>query len=261
MLRIVTNSLYKARLIILEVGALSILYFIIAWVLIPQVLISKMMLYILMIVVGIAALYYVYVLPSLFHQYTLEERGIGSRKNFFVRTDNFLEAWRLLLIPMLVMGVSIILAAWQKNTNFFFELDWVAFFLKFFMYLFHALVQDILFFSYILIRLKDLVLIESDHYKKILVVFLFATLFAAIHLPNIPLMILTFIFAFWFGYLFYSVANLHVIIIIHAFLGTLLHRVYELHMKIGIFYGIESQEGYLIRFLIPAIGDLIENRW
>jgi hypothetical protein len=93
------------------------------------------------------------------------------------------------------------------------------------------------------------------------VLFLFATLFSVAHVPNMPLMFLTFIFAFYMGYLFCKIANLHVIVIIHALLGTLLHRVYELHMKIGIFYGIESQEGHLIRFLVPAVADLIGNRW
>jgi len=116
-------------------------------------------------------------------------------------------------------------------------------------------------FSYILLRLKDLILIESLHTKKIIVLLLFSSIFALIHLPNLPLMALTFIFAFWLGYVFYSTPNLYAIVIVHAFLGTLLHRVYELHMKIGLFYGVESHEGHFFRFLIPSFSEIIGHRW
>ena len=139
--------------------------------------------------------------------------------------------------------------------------DWYGLGLKFSFYLFSALIQDILFFSYILLRLKDLILIESLHTKKIIVLLLFSSIFALIHLPNLPLMALTFIFAFWLGYVFYSTPNLYAIVIVHAFLGTLLHRVYELHMKIGLFYGVESHEGHFFRFLIPSFSEIIGHRW
>ena len=78
------------------------------------------------------------------------------------------------------------------------------------------------------------------------------------HLPNLPLMILTFVFAFYLGYLFYEAPNLYIIVIVHALLGTLLHRVYELHMKLGIYFGTE---GYVSRFIIPGANDLIGGRW
>ena len=255
------SSAFKARLIALELTVLTALYFVITWMIVPQVFTSNAALFTFVLMLVSMTFYYFYVSPTLLHQDSLETRGLGARKYLYVRTDNFLEAWRLLWIPMVVTGSLIVLAAWQKNTVFFIAPDWYALFLKFMFYLFSAFIQDILFFSYILTRLKDLVLIDDSHYKKIIVVLLFSALFSLIHLPNIPLMGLTFLFSFWLGYVFYSTPNLTVIVIVHALLGTLLHRVYELHMKIGMFYGVESHQGYFFRFLIPGIRELISNRW
>ena len=251
----------KGPLAGLELITLIALYFVMTWVLVPQVFISSAVLFTFVFTLMGMTFYYLYLSPVLLHQDTLQTRGFGPKKSLYVRTDNFLEAWRLLWIPMLASGSLIVLAAWQKNAVFFIAPDWYALFLKLTFYLFWAFIQDILFFSYVLTRLKDLINIPSFHYQKITVVFLFAALFALVHLPNIPLMGLTFIFAFWLGYVFYSVPNLTVIVIVHALLGTLLHRVYELHMKVGLFYGAESGQGYFFRFLIPGIKELIGNRW
>jgi len=254
------NNGLKKRLITIELLVIAGFYYVIAWVLLPQTLESNLAFYSFVGLLSTAILYYLYISPTL-HQDSHEVRGIGSARKLFVRTDNFFSAWKMLFVPMLFIASIIILAAWQKNTHFFSTPDWNGIFIKFILYLASAFMQDILFFSFILIRLKDLVSLKSAQLKKIVVVVIFAMLFAAVHMPNLPLVSITFIFALWLGYVFYTVANLHAIVIVHAILGTLLHRVYELHMKIGILYGTDPQQVHFTRFLIPAVNDLIGSRW
>ncbi|MEA3405728.1 MAG: hypothetical protein U9R28_08320 [Pseudomonadota bacterium] len=254
------NNTFKIRLITVELTVLAVFYYVIAWVLLPQTLESNLAFYSFVGLLSAAILYYLYISPTL-HQDSHEARGIGSARKLFIRTDNFFTAWKLLFIPMLFIASLIILASWHKNTHFFANPDWDGFFIKFILYLASAFMQDILFFSYVLVRLKDLVTIKSEQYKKTLVVIIFAVLFATVHMPNLPLVTVTFIFALWLGYVFYTVANLYAIVIVHAILGTLLHRVYELHMKIGILYGTDPQQVHFTRFLIPAVNELIGNRW
>ncbi len=256
-----SNSAFKTRVIAVELSILVALYGVIFWILVPRVLTSSLAIYLLLSLVLVTAIYYLFISPLLIHGDTLEKRGLGPRSHLYVRTDNFSTAWWSLFIPFTITSGIIIFAAWQNDSPFFVNPDWYALSLKFSMYLFSAFAQDILFFSFILIRLKELVTIKSDSLKSLVVLLIFATLFALFHLPNVPLMLLSFIFALTLGHLFYRVPNLYVIVIMHAFLGTLLHRVYELHMKLGVLYGDESQQGYVMRHLIPYVNELIENRW
>lgn len=255
------GSAWKRRLILFELTTLIILYGVIVWVLVPNVFTSSIAFYLLFILAGSAIAYFLFISPLLFHEDTLEGRGLGPRNSFYIRTDNFYRALSILLVPVIMISTIIIVAAWQNGSAFFVRPDWYAFSLKFSMYLFSAFAQDIFFFSFILVRLKDIITIDSETHKNIVVILLFSLLFTLFHLPNIPLMVLSFLFAIALGQLFYKVPNLHVVIIIHAILGTLLHRVYELHMKMGVFYGMESQQGYLMRYLLPIFDELIGNRW
>jgi len=213
------------------------------------------------------ALYFIYISPILIYKDTLEDRGLGRDSFLYIRKDNFFQVCRKIALMTVAMGAIIVFSAWYIEATFFIKPDWYAFVLKLFFYLFYALVQDIFFFSFLLVRLKSFISIdgnlhiESDSSKIRVVVFSFAFFFSLSHLPNVNLMALSFVFAAYYGYIFYKTPNLYVIVIAHALLGTLLHRVFELHMKIGIFYGMPTQEGHLVRFLIPAINELIGGRW
>ncbi len=248
----------KRSIITLELFICIITYWFTTWVLIPYSIISVIYLSITLILLVSVAFYYLYISPSIIHQDLLKERGMGNVKHLFIRTDNFTHVGKFVLVPLLIICGSILFAAWYKKSNFFIEPDWYTLLLKLFFYFFSALIQDIFFFSFLLIRLKEFIVIKSNLLKHVVVVFIFSLFFSLFHLPNLPLMILTFIFAFWLGYIFYKTPNLYIVIIVHALLGTLLHRVYELHMKIGIFYGTEK---HIIRYTIPIINDIIGGRW
>ncbi len=226
--------------IIIELTIIILLYVIIMWILIPITFMSSVSLYILLILFSSTVVYYFFISPFYIHKDTLKERGLGKRKFFYIRIDNFNKAWHSLYMPLAIISIIIIFVAWKKDTSFFIEPDWNSLFFRFLIYLVSAFFQDIFFFSFIFIRLKELVIMESNFHKRITVTLFFAIIFTIFHLPNIPVMILTFIFAFWLGYQFYKIPNLAVVVIVHAFLGTLLHFIYELHMKVGVFYGFEG---------------------
>lgn len=252
------NKTHKRSIIILELSISIIIYWLITWVLVPNILISVASLSATLIILASATFYYLYISPTYIHEDTLESRGLGSQRNFVLLTDNFIYVWKIVFIPLLIICGAILFAAWQKNASFFVKPDWYALLLKFFFYLFSAFAQDIFFFSFLLIRLKEIITLKSNIFKQVTVVFIFALFFALFHLPNVPLMILTFVFAFYLGYIFYETPNLYIVVIVHALLGTLLHRVYELDIKIGVYYGTE---GHIFRFIIPMINDLIGGRW
>jgi len=255
------NSVSKTPVIAIELSGLFTLYGVIIWIIIPKVLTSTITLYAYYILMSSAIVYYLFISPFRVHEDTLEERGLGPGKRFFLRTDNFATAWQHIRIPLVVTSSAIILVAWLRGSTFFITPDWYALSLKFSFYLFSAFAQDILFFSFVLLRLKEIIYIRSDTLKNIVVITLFATLFTLYHLPNIPLMVLSFFFALAFGQLFYKIPNLYVVVIAHAFLGTLLHQVYELHMRMGSFYGADTPQSLLMRNLLPFVDEIIGNRW
>lgn len=234
------NTIAKRNIIIVELFMIMLLYGVMMWVLLPMIFTSSVSLYIFLILSASVVVYYFHISPLFIHKDTFEARGLGQRKSFFIRIDNFFEALNLVFFPLIIISAVIVLLAWYKDSNFFSEPDWYGLFYRFLVYLLSAFVQDIFFFSLILIRLKQIIVLKSDLHKLIIVTLVFAVIFSIFHLPNTPLMALSFIFAFCLGCLFYKVPNLYVVVLVHAVLGTLLHLVYKMHMKVGIFYGFEG---------------------
>lgn len=58
---------------------------------------------------------------------------------------------------------------------------------------------------------------------------------------------------------FYRTPNFFLLVCTHAILGTLLHRVYELSMRVGPFY--YNPDKYILRELFPPLAKLIGNLW
>jgi membrane protease YdiL (CAAX protease family) len=62
-----------------------------------------------------------------------------------------------------------------------------------------------------------------------------AILFACIHIPNMPLMVLVYVFGLTMTYLYLHFPNLALAGITHTILGTMLHRFLELNLSVGPF--------------------------
>ncbi|MDZ4198590.1 MAG: hypothetical protein U1E27_04800 [Kiritimatiellia bacterium] len=213
---------------------------------------------------AIFVLYAGYLSPVFLHQDSLERRGLGSLRTAFVRTDNFFPAARRFGWMTFWIGFGLIGWALIRNPRVFFEIRPEAVVLKFGFYLISAFVQGLILIGFLMNRIADLFPVrEGDpasfrrgRFGTSLVTGL---IFAAFHLPNPPLMILTFLMGSSMIWISYTTPNLVVMAGCHALLGTILHRVVQIHMRIGPFY--HRPDVYAIRHFIPGVKELIGDRF
>ncbi len=248
------------KLSVIELSTLVFSYYILIWVLFPRALNSTPIHIVILFWLAVIVLYTFYFSPIFIHKDTLVSRGLGPKEHLYFRIDNFIDFFKRVSNIFLLSFLLIVLFAWWKDSPFFTEFNWYAFVLKFTFYLFSALLQELLFFSFVFLRIEELVTSNSRYLHRFITVAIFSFIFMLFHLPNIPLMILSYFFAFVMGYYFYTYRNIYVIIPIHAILGTSLYIIYQLPMKIGSCYKI-GKGCHFMRNLIPQINDLIGSLW
>ena len=218
----------------------------------------------------LAALVYVaYVSPHWIHKDPLAIRGLGSPRTLFIRTDNWTEAAQAFGAVALVGAIGVIGAALWKQPAVFSVLNWKAFYVKLGGYLFSTLAQDLIFLSFFLVRLRTILPLPSapqgaatppqtQRRNRLLVSGLLGLLFSSYHFPNPLMMALALLFGSVVAWIYYAHPNLVLAVGCHALVGTLLHRVLGLHMRIGPFYW--DRDTYILRTLFPPlrewIGDL-----
>ena len=211
---------------------------------------------------ALAALYLAYASPALIHRDPLPERGLGSWKTGFIRTDNLAAALRAfggitLGGVVLLSGIAII-----RRPDVFLTLNWHAFGVKMALYFFSALGQG-LYFTFLLTRLRHVIpvgsgIAGSSRTHRLAVSAVMAVFFSLCHAPNPPLMLLALVGgACWF-WAYYMHPNLFALALSHAVLGTMLHRIVQLHTRIGPFYGNRSRHIWcdLLPFVERWIGNL-----
>lgn len=115
------------------------------------------------------------------------------------------------------------------------------------------------FFGFILTRLREIVANITGPYQILLhrltVVVLTSVIFSLVHTPNVPLMICTLFTGLIWAWVFYQQPNILLLGLSHAVLGTILHRVVQMHMRVGPFY--DNPDLYIIREVIPGLRQLI----
>ncbi|PIF04213.1 MAG: hypothetical protein CSA86_02520 [Arcobacter sp.] len=200
---------------------------------------------------------YVLFTPRYFHNETFEDRGI----NFSCIKNG----WKNYLLSFIVGLIIVLSMIYHKSLYEKIIIDYYALFLKYFFYFLSAFAQALIFFSFLLLRIKEIVnnnkIIQNIYYKKIITIFVFSSLFALFHYPNWTLAFLSFFFALIGSWIFYTKPNIFLLVFIHATLGALLHRVYHLHMKIIFLYGHTEANYSFFRKLIPGIEQLIGTKW
>ncbi len=211
--------------------------------------------------------YISYISPVLIHGDDHRYRGLSNWKTLFIRTDNFLPALYPFSIITLIGAILIIFASLLKNPSIFHQLNWNVFFLKLCFYILSSAVQG-LFTLFILMRLIDLSTsdpfqinsdIPSEFKSRLLLTAMITCFFCLIHIPNFPVMGIILTSTPIVLWQYFKTPNFFLLICTHAILGTLLHRIYELPMRIGPFYS--NPDRYLIRELFPIIGRIIGNSW
>jgi len=254
----------KKRVSAAELCCVPVVFFPALWLVAPNIQTGSFgSLYIAGLVMLLV--YAAYVSPILIHKDRMAAMGLGSARTLFIRTDNLGPALRQYGIVLLAGGLLIIVAALNERPHLFAELNWRAFFLKLVFYLFSGTVQGLL-LSTCLLRLKTIIPLDMAQAgsklrsldvmrNRCIVSMSYALLFSVCHLPNAPLMIATLVYGFIAAWIFYATPNLVVAACCHAGLGTLLHRIYELNMRIGPFY--YDSELHVFRTVFPFIGRMI----
>ena len=254
-----------ARLGGFEIAAFSAGYLLILWRVGPNL--DQSGLAPLIIALLAAALFYVaYLSPQRIHRDSLAIRGLGPPRSGFVRTDNWPAAFRGFGALALIGASGVVAAALVKQPDVFANLNWTALWVKLSGYLFSTLAQDLIFLGFFLVRLRAIVprpglgpgpraQARSERGHRLRVSVLLGLLFSVYHLPNLPLVALTFGFGSAVAWIYYAYPNLALAVGCHTLVGTLLHRVLGLHMRIGPFYW--EPDRYILRTLFPPLRDWI----
>ncbi len=263
-MEVVLSSLHRYRLAWFEIFLLVCLYFLFVWIA-PGIYFTDTFPKItLLLLLLLAATYFAYLSPKI-HSNSLAERGMGQGRRLFIKCDSLKTDSRayglFALICLAFLGCAIALKSSQGPL----VIDYYAFGLKYALYIMSASFQDTVFFSFLLLRIKFLISChlsaEQDRNRQILTSFLLAAVFGLAHAPNWPLLKFTFVFAFGLAWIFYRRPNLFLAVMCHAFFGAVLHRIVQLHMKFGLFYGQTEADASFIRKVIPGLEVLIGNRW
>jgi len=200
-------------------------------------------------------LYTVIISPVYIHKHDLQSRGLGPPSTFFIRTDNLMEGAKIFAGNVFILSILILLAAWWKRPDVFLSLDWGALSLKFLIYFFSSLLQNLIFISYAFNIVYYSLPLTARIPHRVQTVVVIASLFSLFHLPNWPMMILTMIIGTVFTWHYYIHRNLFLMVCSQAIIGTLLHRVLEINMRIGPFYW--DTDTYVIRKIVPGMAELI----
>jgi membrane protease YdiL (CAAX protease family) len=233
-------SFWKSRKShVLDIAFVSAVYFYIIFLvaplqdLVPCLLVSA---YIL----GGFALLYILFISQLLHKDTNAERGFGSWQTLFIRTDNLKKsAVDVLakLTPTMILSIFIIALAlgtvWHPEGGGFSEwmvaqgwlkeesllIDFIG---QFIYYIGWGLLQQILFLSFIHVRLRK-IFPGTEKNNRIMIALLTGAIFGSYHLLNVPLTIFTFISGGFWAWYYYENPNILTVAISHGLGGTLLY--------------------------------------
>lgn len=184
-------------------------------------------------VIGGILILYIFFFSQLLHKDTCAERGFGRWKTVFVRTDNLKQSAKnvlLILNSILVVSIliiSLILGTFWTPAGGGFSLkvfgvenlviDFVA---QFLYYILWGFVQQILFLSFIHVRLRK-VFPGNDRNNQIKISLLTGVIFGSYHLFNFPLAAFTLISGTFWAWNFYEAPNMLTVSISHGLGGTL----------------------------------------
>jgi hypothetical protein len=244
---------------IVEISGFAILFFAGNWLMGPSIA-NSLLLVLLFWVLFIAGTFYLlWISPVKLHGIRWKEWGWnislsddshpGSLRNAF---PTYL-AITCIVSTIFILYVILITPETLERAN----LQAVA--VKFGGYLFFGTAQSILFFGFIMIRLKNVISRKLEFGRANLqlfsTVFLTAAIFSIFHLPNTPLMGITFLGGLIWAWLFYEKPNILLMGVSHAIIGTILSQVVQMHTRIGPFYN--NPDHYFLREVVPGLKQLI----
>lgn len=207
----------------------------------------------------LGAIMLLWVSPVFLHQNEPADWGM----DFFGKQDEnpgaFRNAWPAYAAMTLFGIIVLILYTIFFKPEALETINFDAFIIKLAGYFFYGTIQAVIFFGFVLTRFREIVATvigpEQILLRRVLVVFLTSLIFSVFHTPNTPLMICTFFTGLIWAWIFYKKPNILLMGLSHAVLGTILHRVVQMHMRVGPFY--DNPDIYIIREVIPGLRQLI----
>ncbi|MBC7986900.1 MAG: CPBP family intramembrane metalloprotease, partial [Sphingomonadaceae bacterium] len=172
----------------------------------------------------------------------------------------FRAAWRVYALWTALAAAAMIAIGWLVDPEMWARARLDAIGIKLAGYLVFGLIQALIFFGFVEMRLRSIVperLGPARH--RLLVAAATALIFAAAHAPNPALIAITLGGGFAWALIFYRRPNILLLALSHAILGTILHRVIQLHMRIGPFYA--DPDSYILRTAIPGLSEMIGPRF
>jgi hypothetical protein len=244
-----------------ETIVLSAIFFLGLWKLGPSVQDSAIARLLFWLLVGWGAFHILWFSPMVLHRDPPEWRGWGRPAHGEPHAGAWRSAWRVYaLLTATVAGVLLAVAMW-RNPSVLADLNWKAFWIKFLGYAVFGPVQALIFFGFIQARLRAMIPQPAPpraaERHRLRVATAVAAVFALYHLPNLPLIAITFVVGGCWAWVFYKFPNIMLLGLSHAVLGTILHRVIGLHMRIGPFYA--EPQRYILRNTVPGLKALIGN--
>ena len=246
---------------ILEIAVFVAGSFFVIWILGPTMGKSPGLQVLLWIFSIVGAIFLLWFSPVFLHHNVPADWGMIFFESIDENPGSFKNAWPVYTIVTLFGAIILILYTIIFKSDALETINFKAVIIKFVGYLFYGTAQAVIFFGFILTRLREIVknITRTDQHllHRLTVVFLASVLFSAFHTPNLPLMACTFFTGFIWAWVFYQRPNILLMGLSHAVLGTVLHRIVQMHMRVGPFY--ENPELYIIREVIPGIRQLIGN--
>lgn len=246
---------------LLEVAALTACFFAVLWLAGPRLAAIPYARPGYWLLVAGGGFYLLWVSPVWLHADPPEWRGWGGRGADGACPGALRHAWGS-YAALTAVGAALLLAyAWWLDPAKLAHVDWAGVRLKFAGYVVFGIVQDAVFFGFVLVRFRKLIPPgggpRAALRHQLAVALATAGTFALFHFPNPALMGFTLAGGFCWAWLFYARPNVLLVALGHAVLGTLLHRVIQLYMRIGPFY--ERPELHILRYVVPGLQRLTGN--
>jgi hypothetical protein len=246
---------------VVEVAAIITLAFVFIWAVAPHLTMPNHR-WEIVIFFATLSVYLGYISPVRMFRDSLASRGLGGRHTSYIRLDNLRGASRNYGAVAILGCLTILGASLWVHPDLWHRLDRQSFLLKFGFYLLSGTAQQLVFTGWLCVRLKGIfpeTAAATGTPHRLWVCLTAALLAGAFHLPNPPLMIISSLGGFVFMWISYRSPNLFWAAIAHALLGTFLHRMTGLNMRIGPFY--YQTDRHFFRTWIPVLQQLLDPLW
>ncbi len=208
--------------------------------------------------IAAAGCYILAIAPRLTGRLAVPERGIVGWREGVIRRDNLAPAALHTGLFTLLTTVVIVGWCWWRDPGFLGRLNTWAFLVKLATYLICAAIQGWVFWEFGARRVRA-ILASAGRDTGMCLGAIMTVLVGALHLPNWRLAALSGIAAMAWGWIYHRNPNLLPIILSHAWLGTLLHRLTPLSFRVGYFYSYP--EGRVLAVLWPALNAYLRQLW